>query len=252
MPRERGSGLYCGSGSAPSYTRSRPSQTWRKIVSTPGGRRNAAPILAPEIGTLSPSVITSSSRAREVGVKKRRLTTLSSASSRVAVDANVPCGGGRSIPIERSQRRDEDVLVDAREEVRQHAVGERGEPDRHVLERAAEPQRRAAWRARTGSASRVPSGQASSETCRCTTKTSASDRTLRADVHSSRGCAAASPSSAAATSQRGQRQAAGRAPPAPAARSPGAPGHRGGARARARRAARRRRARAARRAGSAA
>ena len=70
-------------------------------MSMPGGRRNAAPILAPEIGTLSPSVITSSSRAREVGVKKRRLTTLSSASSRVAVEENVPCGGGRSIPIER-------------------------------------------------------------------------------------------------------------------------------------------------------
>ena len=35
----------------------------------PGGRRKAAPIFAPEIGTLSPSVITKSTLTREVGEK---------------------------------------------------------------------------------------------------------------------------------------------------------------------------------------
>ena len=45
--RERGSGLYCGSGWFPSKTRSSPFQTWRKIVSTPGGRRKAARDLRP-------------------------------------------------------------------------------------------------------------------------------------------------------------------------------------------------------------
>ena len=67
-------------------------------MSTPGGRRNAAAIFAPAIGTLSPSVITKISRLRAVGVKKRRLTIDSSAASRVAVETNEPCGGGRSMP----------------------------------------------------------------------------------------------------------------------------------------------------------
>jgi hypothetical protein len=57
--------------------------------------------LAPAIGTLSPSVITKISRLRAVGVKNRRLTIVSSASSRVAVETNEPCGGGRSMPSDR-------------------------------------------------------------------------------------------------------------------------------------------------------
>ena len=44
-------------------------------------------------------------------------------------------GGGCSMPIERSSVAVEDVLVDAREEVRQHPVRERGHTDGHVGQR---------------------------------------------------------------------------------------------------------------------
>ena len=104
----------------------------RKIVSTPGGRRKAAAIFAPEIGTLSPSVITRISRLRTVGVKKRRLTIVSSADEpRRGRDE----GALRRRPVDpdrAAQRRDEDVVVRAREEVREDAVGERRDPHRHV------------------------------------------------------------------------------------------------------------------------
>ena len=244
MPRERGSGLYCGSSWFPLKTRSSPFQTCRKIVSTPGGRRKAAAIFAPAIGTLSPSVITKISRLRAVGVKKRRLTIVSSAASRVAVETNEPCGGGRSMPSDLVERRREDVVVRAREEMRKDAIGERGDPDRHVRRRQRGSAVRRRSPARSGSESAGSSAPASSERCRA--RRSPPRRRGRACRRSTR--AAAAPRQARAEPRRRRpprRRRGGRAAAAPASRSRAGPTRRDGGEARARRAARRRRARSA-------
>ena len=110
-------------------------------------------------------------------MKKRRLTIVSSAASRVAVETNAPVRRRPVDPERARERRDEDVLVGAREEMREDAVGERGDPDRHVVEGGAEPERRVGRRARSGSASAGSCAPASSGRCRCTTIASASSRT---------------------------------------------------------------------------
>ena len=135
-------------------------------------------------------------------------------------------------PDRAAQRRHEDVVVDAREEVRQHPVGEgrRARPERRRTRRGSAARRRS--RARSGSASRGRSGPASSETCRSRRTpprpTAPCARTsIPAGVARPR-ARAARPRRVTATS--GRRRASA---PAPAARSPGAPRRRGGVRARA-------------------
>ena len=107
----------------------------------PGGRRKAAPIFAPEIGTLSPSVITKSTRPAR---GRREIAAADDALERLEPRRGRDERALRRRPIDPDrtpQRRDEDILVDAREEMRQDAIGEGGDPDRHVLEGVAEAKR---------------------------------------------------------------------------------------------------------------